>query len=332
VSSSLPRRHPFRQRDDANVTLDPWTAAMLRGDFAAAWRISDQVLAQRLTLATNCFAWPRHLQFVWRGESLEGKRVLVRCYHGLGDTIQFARLLAPLRGVASQVTLWLQPSLLAVLASLKGIDQLLPLHDGTPDVDRDAEIEIMELAHFFRLTADTIPAEVPYICLSPDRRVGLDPRKLHVGIAWQSGEWDTARSIPDGLLSRLSALPHIQWHSLQYGAKHCTIEQVQSMACKEIDAMARGMMNLDLVISVDTMVAHLAGAMGLPVWVLLQHECDWRWMSQGDRTPWYPTMHLIRQPRIGDWAPVLEEVRARLLSRAELIQGRGIRSAGCRAS
>jgi hypothetical protein len=319
---------------------DPWIAAMQRGDFAGAWHVSDRVLAQRNAQGVDCSSWPRHLQFIWRGQPLNDRRVLVRCYHGLGDTIQFVRLLAPLRKVAAEVILWAQPSLLSLLATVDGVDLLLPLHDGAPDVLYDLDVELMELPHILRLTVETIPANIPYICV---RQVcAREPEQLpheagilRVGLAWESGEWNSARSIPRSLINTFAAVPNTRWYSLQYDAP-CPFDAEQ-MACKDISAMAERMMQLDLVISPDTMTAHLAGAIGLPVWLLLQHDCDWRWMSHSAMatrglTPWYPTMRVFRQPSPSDWDSVIEQVLSALTARAQLIRARDIHSSGCKAS
>jgi hypothetical protein len=318
---------------------DPWIAAMRRGDFATAWQVSDRVTAQRNAQGIDCSSWPRHLQFIWRGQPLHDRRVLVRCYHGLGDTIQFVRLLAPLRELAAEVILWAQPSLLSLLATVEGVDRLLPLHDGAPDVPYDVDIELMELPHILRLSAETIPANIPYIYVPEVRarepeELPHEARSLRVGLAWRSGEWDSARSIPGSLINRFAAVPNTNWYSLQYNAR-CPIDAEQ-MACKDIRAMAERMMQLDLVISPDTMTAHLAGALGLPVWLLLQHECDWRWMShsaiaEGGRSPWYPTMQLFRQPSPGDWDRLIEQVLSALTARAQLTRARDTHSTGCTA-
>ena len=312
---------------------------MRRGDFASAWQVSDRVLAKRNAEEVDCSSWPRHLQFVWRGQPLHDRRVLVRCYHGLGDTIQFVRLLAPLRELAAEVILWAQPSLLSLLATVKGVDRLQPLHDGAPDVSYDLDIELMELPHLLRLSVDTIPADIPYIYVRDvhaDARHGLEHEgsSLRVGIAWQSGDWNSARSIPSSLIDNFATVPNTRWHSLQYNAL-CPFD-AQPMACKDIRAMAERMTQLDLVISPDTMTAHLAAALGLPVWLLLQHEWDWRRMSEsaiakGGGTPWYPTMRLFRQPSPGDWDSMIEQVLSALRTRAQLIQARDTRSIGCTA-
>ena len=304
---------------------------MRRGDFASAWTISDRVLHTRIERGEDCCLWPRHLQFLWRGQSLYQQRVLVRCYHGLGDTIQFARLLGPLRKIASEVVVWCQPSLMQILESVEGTDQLSPLHEGVPAVEYDIDVEIMELAHILRITPETLPAEVPYIYVSNQQGRSARTGALRVGISWLSGEWNPQRSIPYELLSTLGDIPNVQWNSLQYEGASLPFSSAR-MACKDIALMARRMLALDLVISVDTMTAHLAGALGLPVWTLLPVPSDWRWMSAGRMTPWYPTMELFRQPSAGDWRAVILEVRERLSTRAARVtRGRDTRSSGYRA-
>src|SRR5918993_3284089 len=131
-----------------NARMDRWTAAMLRGDFNAAWDVSDALV--HTTRLQDHKTVPRHLQNIWDGTPVAGKRVFVRCYHGLGDTIQFIRYAALLKGVAAEVIVWAQPSLIPLLQTIKGVDRLLPLHDGVPDVEYDVDVELGELPHIFR--------------------------------------------------------------------------------------------------------------------------------------------------------------------------------------
>src|SRR5690348_18130566 len=146
-----------------DLLMDAWTDAMLRGDFDAAWEVSDRVLARRVRDGERAYHLPRHWQWLWDGRDLSGLRVLVHCYHGLGDTLQFVRLLPLLRERCASVTLWLQPALIGLLRSLEGVDRILPLHDGAPGIARDCDIELMELPHVLRLTPERIPARVPYL-------------------------------------------------------------------------------------------------------------------------------------------------------------------------
>ncbi len=152
--------------NEGEQKVDEWTRHMRRGDFAAAWNVSDQVLRARAGIPCSPLV-PRHFQYFWDGQPLDGKRVLVRCYHGLGDTIQFIRYAPLLRSLAREVIVWAQPKLIPLLRSVTGIDLLLPLNDVAPDVEFDTDVELMELPHVFRTTIATIPAEVPYLHVTP---------------------------------------------------------------------------------------------------------------------------------------------------------------------
>src|SRR5215203_6147647 len=142
-----------------------WLDAMRRGDFVAAWNISDVLL--RMRRVEDQYQLERWRQSIWDGSSVAGKRVLVRCYHGLGDTIQFIRYAAPLKEVATEVIVWAQPSLIPLLSTVKGIDRLLRLHDGVPEVEYDIDVEVTELPYLFRTTFESLPADVPYLHVEP---------------------------------------------------------------------------------------------------------------------------------------------------------------------
>src|SRR4051812_8217978 len=204
----VPSRPSKRMRDD-------WTAAMRAHDFARAWEINDRDLAQRIAAGDPKHRGPRHLQHIWRGEPLAGRRVLVRCYHGLGDTLQFIRYAAHLAAIAREVIVWCQPQLIPLLSGVAGIDRLLPLHDGAPDVAYDVDIEVMELPYAFRSTLDSIPATVPYIEVEP-APLARDER-LAVGVVWSVGNWETTRSVPPELLAPLASVPGVALHALQRG-------------------------------------------------------------------------------------------------------------------
>lgn len=306
---------------------DPWHEAMLRGDFEAAWRISDRTLAARSASASRQAERPRHWQQIWRGQSLTEKRVLVRCYRGLGDTLQFARFLVPLRQIAAHVHVWTQPALLSLMSRVAGVDEVSPLHDGEPDVRYDVDIECMEIAHALRVTLDTLPRQVPYVfarrgCAHAD---GFSPQadRFNVGVAWQSGGWDERRSLPPEALTPLANIPGVRLHALQRGPapRRRTPRPCFDISHADIEIAAARMAALDLIVSPDTMIAHLAGALGLPVYTLLHAESDWRWLTDRADSPWYPTMRLFRQRSPGDWPPVIAEVSAALKAAAEAKRG-----------
>jgi len=291
-------------------TTDRWTELMRRGDFAAAWKISDDLLGQ--VRSQDHLATPRHEQNIWDGTPVNGKRVLVRCYHGLGDTIQFIRYAAFLKRVAAEVIVWMQPSLIPLLGSVAGIDRVVPLHDGTPDVEYDVDLELSELPHVFRSTLETIPAEVPYVHVESVPLKATD--QFRVGLIWQSGEWDERRSIEFRSLAPLAGVEGIEYHILQRHADKAGWNRKLGIISGGDNpvADARIMRALDLVISVDTMTAHLAGALGQNTWTLLSYDADWRWLHARQDSPWYPTMRLFRQQRAGKWDDVIEEVAAEL--------------------
>lgn len=298
------------------MEADLWMEHMRRGEMEAAWRVSDGVIAARG--GADVSHLPRHEQPVWDGTPLEGKRVLVRCYHGLGDTLQFIRYAPLLRRVAREVVVWAQPALLRLVATVDGVDRVLPLHDGAPDVDYDVEVEVMELPHVFRSTLATLPADVPYLQVPPRER-GDEDGRLDVGLVWQAGGWDLRRSVPADALAPLAEVEGVALHALQRGPALAEMPPGLARDAGSDDAWeaARTMRSLDLVVSVDSMPAHLAGALGVPTWALLHADPDWRWMRDRDDSPWYPTMRLFRQERDGDWAGVVARVAEALRARVD---------------
>ncbi len=289
-------------------------------DLDRAWAINDRDLARLWGPGLDKHSGPRHLQRIWRGEELRGKSVLVRCYHGLGDTIQFIRFMPALRAIAREVTVWCQPPLLALIGRADGVDRAIPLHDGVPDVEFDVDIEIMEVPHAIRADRNQIAFQRPYLSLSPTtarfQRSGRG--RAAVGLVWEVGAWDKRREIPAAELQRLRA-SDIDLYSLQLGPGAAMARAIgaRDISTADICLLGQRMAQLDLVICVDTMIAHLAGALGLEVWVLLHADCDWRWPASGERSIWYPTARLFRQRRPGEWGPVIEEVQNALSQRSE---------------
>lgn len=291
---------------------------MLRGDFEAAWRETDRTEDARRRTGEPQAALPPHLRRVWNGCSIDDKRVLVRCYHGLGDTIHFIRYIPLLKRRAREIYLDCQPPLVPLMLSLQGISETVFLTEGSAP-EYDVEVELMELPYILRSTLSTIPRIVPYLSVPPKVREAARTRcsapGFRIGLAWSSGDWNPDRSISLVQLDRLARIPGVRLFSLQRGEASHEISR-----CPHIDIIdterdiqsppetAATTLHMDLVISVDTMVAHLAGALGAPVWLLLPHCADWRWMVDRRDSPWYPTMHLFRQDGPGEWEPVVQEV------------------------
>ena len=281
---------------------------MRRGDFDGAWVISDQVLSEREGL--SCHDRPRHEQWVWRGEPLRG-HVLIRCNHGLGDTIQFIRYAAIVRGMVDRVIVEAQPELLSLLRTAKGIDQVVPQGHGD-EIFYDVAVEVMELPHVLRTDINHIPARVPYFRIAPEP---VSSRaRLNVGLVWQAGDWDMRRSIPFKLVRQLATVPGVTWHVLQQGSAAKTWDNSFGVNSSRTNLLqlAQFLSGLPLLISIDSMPAHLSGALGVQTWTLLHADCDWRWMAHRTDSPWYPTMRLFRQKRPGDWGSVLDHVKNQL--------------------
>lgn len=292
---------------------DAWMRAMRAGDFETAWQVSDLVLRRRGPVDPRL---PLHRQPVWDGTPPAGRAVLVRCHHGLGDTILFARYLAPLRRIARSVTLQAQPALLPLLEGLA--DMLMPL--DAPRPAHEVAIEIAELPWALRIRRDTIPAEIPYLARPVAPMLPPADGRPSIGLVWAAGAWRPHRSLSLAALMPLAAIRGLRWASLQRGPASGEIEAAGFPFASRLhsDAImdtARIVLTLDLVIAVDTMVAHLASALGVPVWLLLSDDPDWRWMTGGTRSPYYPTMRLFRQPPGAGWDPVVERVARRLRHR-----------------
>ena len=282
---------------------------MRRGDWPAAFAVNDAVLAARDPATRDDPGQPYHLRWAWAGAPPEGRRVVVRCWHGLGDTLQFARYLPVLASRAAQVTLEAPPGLIPLLARLTAGCPNLALHPFAPDdplPPGEVDAEIMELAHLLRLGPDQVsPPD-----LSPPGRPWPPVRAPGtVGLCWRAGDWNPARSIP--LAALAPVLGDRRTISLQRGPAAAEAGAAflnPSDHSTDILRTAALIGAAEIVVSVDSMVAHLAGVLHRPAIVLLQHKADWRWMAAGDRTPWHPGLTLLRQDDPGDWSGPLERL------------------------
>lgn len=277
-----------------------WIAAMRAGRFDDAWALSEQDLRLRDPATRDDPAMPYHLRWVWDGRPFDGRRVLVRCYHGLGDTIQFARYLPMLAQRAASLTVEVQPALLPLLTQMNGIE-FVPFDPAHPLPPAECDIEIMELAFALRMPPDAAPA--PYFGAPT-----TVPAQGRIGLCHMASSWDGERCIPPQLLA-----PICREHDcLTLVPDACGLSVLNPAGCtSDIVETASLVASVALVITVDTMIAHLAGALGQPTWLLLKAVPDWRW-SLGRTTPWYPSMRLYRQDHADDWESVIARVKADL--------------------
>jgi hypothetical protein len=281
------------------------------GEFRHGWRERDKRVGP--------FSQP-----VWRGEPLTGKKILVQALHGFGDTIQFVRLLPLLKERGAFVILEHQPELATLLQGAAGWDTLIARRTGREafGFDFDLHIPLMSLPDPLSIQ-ERIPAAVPYLHPDPARVRDWQQRlsnhqKWRVGLVWAGNpdfKGDNARSCRLADYAWLAQLPQIQFYSLQKGEAAKQTAAVRRMDVIDLEPYlhdwadtAAAIMNLDLVITVDTAVAHLAGALGRPVWVLIRRNGCWRWLEEREDSPWYPSMRLFRQPLQDDWSGVLQNI------------------------
>lgn len=260
-------------------------------------------------------------QPIWNGKPFPGKTVLLHQEQGFGDVIQFARYATLVKKLGGTVVLECQPELARLMATIEGVDKVVMR--GAPLPPFDFYAPMLTLPKIMGTTIKTVPAKVPYVKPPELHNLQLPVGQrsvLKVGIAWagkSSHRNDRNRSATLPQFMDLMGLPGIIFYSLQKGdvvadlRKYAADPLIYDVGRRVEDfADTAAVINqLDLVITVDTSVAHLAGALGRPVWVMLPHVCDWRWPATGERTPWYPTMRLYRQPTRGAWDQVFSKVR-----------------------
>jgi len=333
-------------------------ARLLLGDFERGWAEYEWRWRCKRTGPAPNFNQPR-----WDGSPLNGRTILLCSEQGLGDTLQFVRYAPLVRALGGRVVLRCQRSLLPILASLGGlpagviagsgirenaggckIEELIA--DGDPLPDFDLYAPLMSLPAILGTTLETVPSNVPYLTADTERVVHWRKemaamKGFRVGIVWQGSirhPWDRHRSCK---LSHFEPLAHIQGVRLISLQKGPGIEQLQELggdfgftvaylggAVDESGAFldtAAIMANLDLVVTVDTAAAHLAGALGVPCWLALAYTPDYRWLLRRGDSPWYPSMRLFRQTAVGDWDGVFQRIAVEL---AAVVEREGIQNQG----
>jgi Flp pilus assembly protein TadD len=274
---------------------------------------------------------------MWDGSNLAGKRILLHSEQGIGDTLQFVRYIPMVRARGGKIILEVQGLVHPLLQSFEGIEQCIVRNDPLPAYD--VQCSLLSLPYIFDTNLQTIPAKVPYVFPDPRRveqwraRVAA-PRKFKVGIVWAGRsdyKNDLNRSMRLELLRPLTGIAGTSFYSMQKGnASEQALNPPPGMKLMDCSLelnnfadTAALVANLDLVISVDTAVAHLAGAMAIPVWTMLPFAPDWRWLMDRGDSPWYPTMRLFRQNKPGDWSQPIEQMTDALLKLARGNQNPG---------
>jgi tetratricopeptide (TPR) repeat protein len=308
--------------DDPLIRYNQALLLLLMGRFEQAWPGWEERFRAGAVPGRN-LGKPR-----WHGETLAGRTLLLHAEQGLGDTIQFCRYPLPQDG---NVIFEVQPRIARLLTSLTGAPRIVRAGDALPPFD--LECPLMSLPAIRGTTAATIPAVVPYMFAEPDLVAGwrarLGENGFRIGIAWQGNaarREDGGRSIRLEHYLALATVPGVRLISLQkdVGTEQLSLDMQIETLGEDFDSGPDGfidtaavMMNLDLVITSDTAVAHLAGALGCPVWVALRAVPDWRFMLERSDSPWYPTMRLFRQTVRDVWEPVFAAMRDALVAKTK---------------
>ena len=294
-------------------------ALLVHGRFREGWEQYESRWLQEPHLSHR----PDFRQPVWEGQDLSGKTILLLPEQGAGDVIQFARFAAPLKALGATVVLQARPALAQLAQGFAGVDQVFVPPTRPPPFDYYAHL--MSMPRVLGIELATIPAAVPYLRVDSARLQRWAPRfvadrGLKVGLAWAGNPEhprDLERSIPLDALSDLWQVQGVRYFSLQKAPKPGEFEQFPPQTTlvnlgPDLDDFAdtaAAIAQLDLVMCVDTAIAHLAGALGKPVWLMLPLIGDFRWLMDRDDSPWYPTMRLFRQRKMGEWDEVVARVR-----------------------
>ncbi|QCO15887.1 tetratricopeptide repeat protein [Azospirillum brasilense] len=303
---------------DAGMRWNRGFARLLAGDCEGGWPEFDW----RRHDARAEPPWRRFAQPTWTGGDLAGRTILLYAEQGLGDTLQFVRYVPLVAARGARVILEVQPPLMSVLSGLPGVERLIARGDPLPGFD--LECPLMSLPRAFGTRLDSVPAAVPYLHPDPQRAAAwsarlADGQGLRVGLVWAGNPrfpGDALRSPRLAGLRSVLDVPGLRFFGLQKGPGREDLERVPMPSSftdlgpeiADFADTAAVMANLDLVISSCTGPAHLAGALGVPVWVVLPLSPDWRWLLGREDSPWYPTARLFRQTRVGDWAEVAGRV------------------------
>ena len=303
--------------ENADAHLNEGLCRLLTGDFERGWRKYEwRWKCTELRLQNREFAQP-----LWKGDSsLQGKTILLHAEQGFGDSIQFCRYVALVEASGAEVVLEVPAPLFRLMQGLAGERRVISAGDTLPPFDLHCPLLTLPLA--FKTELHDIPFAPSYLCVDPSLEIAWKlklggKRKFRVGVVWSGRKThrnDHNRSVPlPGLLPLRSE--EVQLFSLNPGVEAADNEFLARNAIATFDGQladfadtAALISQMDLVISVDTAVSHLAGALGVPIWVMLPFSPDWRWLLDRGDSPWYPSMRLFRQPGVGNWQRVLEEV------------------------
>ena len=296
--------------EHVGFTFDAWARAMAAGLFSSAWYINDCTgnhwpSAHRLGVTTK----ERHTDLI------------LKSLHGLGDAVQMLRYVPQLKTLAARTYVYVPEALRPLLGYFRGVDHRMLQDPTLTSIHCQAplpEIEMSELPFLFRTRFTDLPLATSYLAL-PEHVLNENlscmgrTTKPRVGLVWAGGEWDCERWIPMHSLESLVENQRFDWWNLQGGpqaedGRYLPLKNHQRICGTGLLPLTATIANCDLLITIDTLAVHLAGALGKPAWLLLKHDADWRWMEGRTDSPWYPSLRLFRQTSQGDWTSVIASV------------------------
>lgn len=309
--------------DYAEAHFNLSTALLLTGDFLPGWQEYEWRFKRREWKRTYPYRYemPR-----WRGQSFAGKRLYVHSEQGLVDMLQFVRYLPMVKALGGTLIFATVKPMIRLFKDLDSVDELIDVSQKAQPESDDYYIPLLSLPGIFQTTLKSIPARIPYLfadeSIVATWKARLSGSGLKVGLVWAGTVTDPRRSLPLAKFRPVAQIAGLSLYGLQKGisAEQIEVEGVPEgmeisnfgQEFKDFADTAAVIENLDLIISIDTSVAHLAGAMGKPVWLLLPFSPDWRWLLGRNDSPWYPSMRLFRQPSPGDWDTVIRQIAAEL--------------------
>jgi hypothetical protein len=295
-------------------------ALLASGNFRAGWAEYEWRFRSKIYIK----ALPKPIRPYWNGMPLPGRRLVISTDQGFGDSFQFARYIPMAAARVGEVTVICRPPQILLLSRIPGVRSCVT--DLKQAGDHAAFCWLASLPYVFGTEVSTIPTSVPYLAAAPIRRAHwraelarrVGSEGVRVGLVWAGNNENSAdwrRSVPLAGLRELASIAGVRLVSLQKPVPETDRAVFDELGLLDLSGnltdfgeTAAVIANLDLVVSVDSAVAHLAGAMGVPTWALIYEPADWRWMTRREDSPWYPTMRLFRQPRAGQWDEPIQRV------------------------
>jgi tetratricopeptide (TPR) repeat protein len=285
---------------------------LMFGDMPRGWQRFEARLEIPGRKPQRSYPQPR-----WKGEPFHGRTLLLTWEQGYGDTLMFMRFAPLAKALGGSILFEVQPALEDLARTCPGIDEVIP--SGQPLPPFDFHLSVLSLPALFKTSLASIPADIPYLGIPPfipeqegiSKMLSMALGQTRIGVCWAGNAnyaRDAKRSIPPAALAPLGALPDVAWYSFQFDkAEDPPLPSLHTLGSllKGFPNTAFALQGMDLLITVDTVLAHLAGALGIPTFLLLSFVPDWRWMMGRNDSPWYPSLRLYRQSSPGDWGPVM---------------------------